>query len=208
MDTSGKGASLLAFGGVRAPRLKCLGPSSQTSLDVTAQQVVVTNHDEQPAFPELTALPTGAKSTGNKRRGLPRGVEAAAEGVRSPLAELSSPQEQQKQHAANVAAAAGAKSGRKSAVHDAVYGGNRNQSSERDLDEISGQEVFNRMQRLAEQVERVVPQEEPEKKRARGRQKKEPTLMEALHKSWQGKVGGKPTPADSLQQCTGPLCVV
>jgi hypothetical protein len=139
---------------------------------------------------------------------MPRGAEAAADGLRSPLAELSSPQQQQKQHADDGAAAAGGKSGRKSAAHDAAHGANRDQSSERDLDEISGQEVFNRMQRLAEQIDRVVPQEEPEKKRARGRQKKEPTLMEALHKSWQGKVCCKSTAADALPYSTSPCCAV
>ncbi len=54
----------------------------------------------------------------------------------------------------------------------------------------NGQQIFDFMKGLADQADKILPQEEPEqKKRGRGRQKKDPTLLEALHESWNGKVG-------------------
>lgn len=49
----------------------------------------------------------------------------------------------------------------------------------------SGQDVYNYFKDLAQEAEHMLPQEED--KKGRKRNKKEPTLLEALHQSWQGK---------------------
>lgn len=54
-----------------------------------------------------------------------------------------------------------------------------------------GQEIFKYMQQLAENAEQLLPQddEQEQKKRGRGRAKKDLRLVDALHQSWKGKVG-------------------
>jgi hypothetical protein len=64
------------------------------------------------------------------------------------------------------------------------------------------------MKQLADDAAELLPQDDADggKKRGRGRHKKDLRLMDALHQSWQGKVGGSWLACARARTCTHAAC--
>jgi hypothetical protein len=141
------------------------------------------------------AVETGNRTAGadagvNKRKNVPRGrhtgaADTAAAGSRS-----------QRQHGAVAAAKAAAEASivgddGEERVHSKEGEDQQQQHGSAPAGKQSlkdGQEIFKYLQRLAEDAAELLPQEQEQKKRGRGRPKKDLSLVDALHQCWNGKV--------------------